>query len=137
MQKKSIYVNRLESVIFSACNCVVYRPELNTKDGGCVCVCRGGGGVKLNFEDLEMQKWNIPTNKAQRVNEKNGVIYLAITFTPRVVVIEMLRMAHFLYFLLIAAKTQSQFWSKYLRASERSCLTILRNAMNYWILGYH
>ena len=44
MQKKSIYVNRLESVIFSACNCVVYRPELNTKDGGCVCVCVGGGG---------------------------------------------------------------------------------------------
>ena len=44
MQKKSIYVNRLESVIFSACNCVVYRPELNTKDGGCVCVCVCGGG---------------------------------------------------------------------------------------------
>ena len=44
MQKKSIYVNRLESVIFSACNCVVYRPELNTKDGGCVCACGGGGG---------------------------------------------------------------------------------------------
>ena len=135
MQKKSIYVNRLESVIFSACNCVVYRPELNTKDGGCVWEEGGGGGREI--EDLEMQKWNIPTNKAQRVNEKNGVIYLAITFTPRVVVIEMLRMAHFLYFLLIAAKTQSQFWSKYLRASERSCLTILRNAMNYWILGYH
>ena len=44
MQKKSIYVNRLESVIFSACNCVVYRPELNTKDGGCV--WEGGGGGK-------------------------------------------------------------------------------------------
>ena len=70
MQKKSIYVNRLESVIFSACNCVVYRPELNTKDGGCVCVGGGGGGaVKLNFEDLEMQKWNIPTNKEIKLKE--------------------------------------------------------------------
>ena len=48
MQKKSIYVNRLESVIFSACNCVVYRPELNTKDGGCVCVW-GGGGREIEF----------------------------------------------------------------------------------------
>ena len=66
MQKKSIYVNRLESVIFSACNCVVYRPELNTKDGGCVWE---GGGVKLNFEDLEMQKWNIPTNKEIKLKE--------------------------------------------------------------------
>ena len=50
MQKKSIYVNRLESVIFSACNCVVYRPELNTKDGGCVCVCVCvGGGREIEF----------------------------------------------------------------------------------------
>ena len=29
---------------------------------------------ELNFEGLEMQKWNIPTDRAQRVDEKNGVI---------------------------------------------------------------
>ena len=28
--------------------------------------------MELNFEGLEMQKWNIPTNKAQRVHEKMG-----------------------------------------------------------------
>ena len=28
--------------------------------------------VGLNFEGLELQKWNIPTDRAQRLDEKNG-----------------------------------------------------------------
>ena len=37
-------------------------------------------------------------DRAQRADEKNGVIYLVIMFTPRVMVIKMSKMAHFLYF---------------------------------------
>ena len=37
--------------------------------------------MELNVEDPEMQKSNIPTDTAQRVDEKNGVICLAIMFT--------------------------------------------------------
>ena len=54
-----------------------------------------------------MQKFNIPTDKAQRVDEKNGVICLVclvMMFTPRVIVIKMSQMAQFLYFLLMTAK---------------------------------
>ena len=40
---------------------------------------------------------------------KNGVIYLVIMFTPGVLVIKMLKVAHFFYFLLMPAKNQSQF----------------------------
>ena len=43
--------------------------------------------MALNFEGLEMQKWNIPTERAQRVDKKNGVICLIIMFTPRIAVI--------------------------------------------------
>ena len=32
--------------------------------------------MELNFEVLEMQKLNIPTDSAQSVDEKNGVICL-------------------------------------------------------------
>ena len=39
-------------------------------------------------------------DRAQRVDEKNGVICL-VMFTPGVIVIKMSKMAHFLYFLLI------------------------------------
>ena len=30
--------------------------------------------MELNFEGLEIKKWNIPTDRAQRVDEKYGVI---------------------------------------------------------------
>ena len=36
------------------------------------------------FEGLEMQKCNIPTDRAQSVDEKNGVICLVIMFTSGV-----------------------------------------------------
>ena len=36
-----------------------------------------------------MQKWNILTDIAQRVDEKNGIICLVIMLTPRIIVIKM------------------------------------------------
>ena len=65
--------------------------------------------VELNFEGLEIQKWNIPTDTTQRVDKKNGVICLVMMLTPRVMVIKMPKMAHFLYFLLRRAKNLPQF----------------------------
>ena len=50
-------------------------------------------------EDPEMHKWNTPTDRAKRVDEKNGVICLVIVFTPRFMVNKVSKMAHFLYFL--------------------------------------
>ena len=77
-------------LIFSslACKYVLYRPEHNAK---------AGGSMELNFEDLEMQKWNIPMDRTQRVDEKNGVICL-VMFTSAVMVIKITKLAHFLYF---------------------------------------
>ena len=59
--------------------CVFYRQQHNVK----------GGPMELNFGDLKMQKRNIPTDGAQRVVEKNWVIYLVFTFTPGVMVTKM------------------------------------------------
>ena len=42
--------------------------------------------MELNFEGLEIQKWNLPTDRAQIVNKKNGIIYLVIMLTPQVIV---------------------------------------------------
>ena len=39
-------------------------------------------------------------DRAQRVHEKNSIICL-VMFTPKVKVMKMSKMAHFLYFLLI------------------------------------
>ena len=45
--------------------------------------------VELNFEGLEIKKWNIAADRTQRVGENNGVICLVIMLTPRVMVIKM------------------------------------------------
>ena len=55
-----------------------------------------------------MHKQNISTDRAQIVDKKNGVIDL-VMFTPRVTVIKMPIIAHFIYFLLNTAKNKSQF----------------------------
>ena len=53
--------------------------------------------MELNFEGLEMQKWNIPTDRTQKADEKNGVICLVIMFTPRVMVIKMSKWLIFVF----------------------------------------
>ena len=79
----------------------------------------------------------MPTDSALRVNERNGVIFLVITFGPRVLVIKMSKMADFLYILLMKAKIKQSVWAKYLTASKRSHLILLENAIDYWVLSSH
>ena len=50
---------------------------------------------KPGHPGIEMQKWNRPTDKAQNVDEKNGVLWLFIMFTPTVMVIIMSKITHF------------------------------------------
>ena len=63
----------------------------------------------MSFGGFEMEKWNIPKDRSQRVDKKNGVVSLVIMFAPRVMVIKMSKMAHFLHFLLMPATNQTQF----------------------------
>ena len=60
--------------------------------------------MEMNFGGLEMQKRNTPINRAQRVDENNGVMCVFIMLTPKVTVIKMSEIAHFLYFLLMTPK---------------------------------
>ena len=63
----------------------------------------------LSFECLEMHKWNIKTDGAQRSDEKNEVICLVIMFNSGGMAIKMLKIARNLCFLLIS-ESQSQLW---------------------------
>ena len=60
-----------------ACECVCYRSEQNVK----------GDPTKLNFKGLEMKKRKISKDRAQRLDEENGVICPVIMFSPSVMVI--------------------------------------------------
>ena len=85
-----------------------------------------------------MQKWNISTYRAQRVDEKNDFICL-VMLTSKVMVIRMSKMAHLMYFLLNTEKNRPSLgkWVRYLNASERSYLALLQNTMDYGVLSYH
>ena len=77
-----------------------------------------------------MQKWNISTYRAQRVDEKNDVIRL-VMFTSKRMVIRMSKMAHLMYFLLnTEKKIQLGKWVRYLNPSERSYVALLQNTIS-------
>ena len=52
-----------------------------------------------------------------------------VMFTPRIMVIKMSKITHFMYFLLNTAKRSVLVWTSYLSASERSYLALLENIM--------
>ena len=110
-------------VLFLACKCAHFTDQNMIQ--------RGRDPMELNFEGLEMQKWNTPTDRAQRVHGKNGVVCLVIMFTSRVMVIKMLNIAYFLYFLLMPAQISHSLnnilmciW-KILFSSIRKCYGLL------------
>ena len=74
--------------------------------------------MELNFEGLGMQKWDIPTDRAQRTDGKYGTICLVFMFTPQVMVIKMWKMAHFFVFSAGASKKLVTVSTKYLCAFE-------------------
>ena len=92
-----IFMSTGLKILFFLCKCVYYRPQHNAK----------GDTMERNFEGLEIQKWNKPTERAKTVNEGNGVICLVLMFTLGVKHIKMLKMVHVLYFMLITAKNHS------------------------------
>ena len=55
-----------------------------------------------------MQNWNITTDRAQRVDEKNGIICL-VMFISRVMVLKTSKIAYFFVFSANDGKNHSQF----------------------------
>ena len=81
------------------CKCVFYRPEHNAKRNLILKVLKCKNEAHQQIELKELMK-------------QNGVICLVAMFTPGVTIIKMSKMAHFLYFLLMATKNQAQFGQK-------------------------
>ena len=128
-----IYVQKRISILAGltlsslACKCVFYRPKHNAREDS----------MQLNFEGLQMQKWNIPTDRAQRAYEKNGIICLVMVFTSRLMVIKMIKNSSFSLFYADGSKKSVKVWTKYLSVSKRSYLALLENIMDYLVLSYH
>ena len=54
--------------------------------------------MELNFDLFQIQKWVLQTVRAEKLDEKNGVIFLASTFPFWVMVPKLSKKVHFLRF---------------------------------------
>ena len=77
------YLSMLTYSNVSSLACVFYRPEHNAKEG-----------TPWNWI-LKMKRWHIPTDRSQRVDEKNWVFCVVIIFTHKVMFIKMSKVAYF------------------------------------------
>ena len=87
---EKVYVNRLEWVI----------TDQNRM--------KRGDPIEMNFENFEMQKWNIPADRAQTVDGKMRWFVYSSCLLPELWSLKCQK-GSFLYFLLMTAKHQSQF----------------------------
>ena len=88
--------------------------------------------MELKFEGIEMWKWNIPTDRTQKVDEKNVIICLSCLILSYGH--ENVKSDSAFIFSTDDSKVSVTVWAKYLRASERSYSVLSENVMDCWTL---
>ena len=83
-----------------------------------------------------MQKWNIPTDRAWGVDEKIGVIFLVIMFTPGVMVIKMSKNGSFFVFFANDSKILVTVQAKHLSTPKGSFWVLSENGIVNWFWSY-
>ena len=86
--------------------------------------------MKMNFEYFQIQKWMLQTVRAEKVDEKNGVMCLVFMFPFRVMVFKLSKKVHFCNLELTSVRNRSllkqlhiYIWKVSLRTfRKRHCL---------------
>ena len=87
--------------------------------------------MKTNFDIFQIQKWIPQTVRAQKVDEKNGVICL-VSFLPSwVMVLRLSKIVHFLQIYADISKKSKCIKAIYLYSSERPYHVLSKNSMFY------
>ena len=74
--------------------------------------------MKMNFDNLQIQNWISQTVRAQKVDEKNGVISLVLFFTSGVMVHKLPKIVHILQICADLSKKSKSMQTIYLYPSE-------------------
>ena len=77
--------------------------------------------MKMNFEYFQIQEWILQTVRSEKVDEKNGAIYLVSMFPSWVVVFKLSKKVYFLQFCADLTKKSKSIKAIYIYAPERSC----------------
>ena len=87
--------------------------------------------MKTNFDIFQIQKWISQTVRAQKVDEKNGVICLVSFFPSWVMVLKLPKIVHFLQICADLSKKSKSIKAIYLYPSERPHHALSENSMFY------
>ena len=82
-------------------------------------------------------KWKLQTIRAEKVDEKNGVIYLVSMFLSWVIVRKLSKNVQFLQSFADLSKKSKSVEAIYRYASESSHYTLSENSMIYRGLSHH
>ena len=80
---------------------------------------QSGEHMKTNFDIFQIQKWISQIVRAQKLDEKNGVICLVSFFTSWVMVLKLPKIVHFLQICADLSKKSKSIKAIYLHPSER------------------
>ena len=90
-----------------------------------------GDSMKMNFDIFQIQKWISQTVRAQKLDEKNGVICLVSFFLSWVMVLKLPKIVHFLQICADLSKKSKSIKAIYLYPSERPHHALSENSMFY------
>ena len=96
-----------------------------------------GDHMKMNFDYFQIQKWMLQTVRAEKVDEKNGVICLVSMFLSWVIVRKLSKNVQFLQSFADLSKKSKSVEAIYRYASESSHYTLSENSMVYRGLRHH
>ena len=88
-----------------------------------------GDHMKMNFDYFQIQKWMLQTVRAEKVDEKNGVIYLAFMFPSWVMVCQLSKKVNILQLCANVSNKSKSIKAIYIYASESSLSTLSENGM--------
>ena len=90
-----------------------------------------GDHMKMNFDYFEIRKWMLQTVRAEKVDEKNGVICLDSMFLSWVMVLKLSKKVHFLQFCVDLRKKNKSIKAIFIYPSESSLSTPSENGIVY------
>ena len=85
--------------------------------------------MKMNFGNFQIQKWISQTVRAQKVDEKNGVICLISFFLSWVMVLKLPKIVHFLQICADLSKKPKYIKAIYFYPSERPYHALSENSI--------
>ena len=90
-----------------------------------------GDPMKTNLDIFQIQKWISQSVRAQKVDEKNGIICLVSFFPSWVMVLKLPKIVHFLQICADLSKKSKSIKAIYLYSSERPHHALSENSMFY------